>query len=591
MDPNQLEPNPITEIPSEAEDHITEAKKQSKFHPDLKICTNCKEFGNEIPQDPLCKRWGKGGNLIRLIDECPLAVEFKERWDEVDKSKPFTHDSIMQEIEIATMAINEAKDHDKDWYEGFEKWLCDVLKFSDSQGELSLLRWDLKIQEWFIYSNNKGVWEIISIEELHQYIIKWAKIVGRVTNKSMFEHGISRLKSILLYKSEWNPEEFINCLNGLYCISTKLFISHTPRVNSTQQFQFNYRPIQERNSTPLYDKICETYPENMKIFESMVQNTLFQDFSDEMFFIMVGPTRTGKGTILQLLSKAFGSFCVSMQIHSIGERFGLAPLVGKRVLLDPEMSAAYITTSCLREIKDTVSHENNGIKIIEEKYKRKYDAKLNFFIFGATNQLCDLPAKLEKKAWFSRLILSIFDKPQNPNPQFKRDIIKEIDDIFSKIIDTDYPSIRPNMADGLSEYAKKTEIKWNEWADPVRAICFRFFEKDLENKNNLDVEDCWRYIKDELEIQGLSLKDQYIKIHTTQSLNVLGIEKKQHRTSDGRVYRYCGIKIKDENLIAKIEEEKKTTESVKEDGQQPPDSPTVVEQLEDGLERQKNEIK
>jgi hypothetical protein len=584
------EPSP-SEEPNETHeeklstDSVTDNSGIPPFRPDRKDCQTCENFQEDILS---CGHIDlKSYKKISDDDAfCPVRTKLFNKykydyWDLVDKTPSFSYDSADKQISFKTQREKNRIENAKTcankegtkWYDSFEPFILDTFSLFQWDGQKQsfvlycrLLRWDGNRQEWYRYSEAKGIWEIIQDEEFNLFVIDWAKYVNVKTDDAMFSHAKKRLKSVLLYKGIWDSPDYINCLNGVYHIPTRTLIDFDPNFNSIQQFPVIYLFPPERQPTPIYDKICAVYPTQMQKFESVVHRALFQDFSDEMWLLLVGNTNTGKGTVLQIIQAIFGKLCEPMGIQIIGQRFGLAPLVGKRVLLDREMSSSYFPPDCLKYAKDLVTHE--GTINLEDKHKRRGDEDLRIFIIGATNVLGELPPDYNKDAWFRRLIMVIFDKIQDPNPQFKADLKKEINEIFSKIVDTNYPSNRPNTSNELIEYGKKMNRLWDDWADPVRKICFQFFKKASNPKDlstQIDVEDCWRYVMDELDVQNIMLKEKRVKGNVTQSLELLGIKKKQKMINGKRSYRYYGIEILDNDLLAKRKEEIEDEEASHED--------------------------
>jgi putative DNA primase/helicase len=81
---------------------------------------------------------------------------------------------------------------------------------------------------------------------------------------------------------------------------------------------------------------------------------LTTDTAQQKMLMMEGPPRSGKGTIARALIKACGlDNCASTSLSSLGDRFGLEPLVGKSICVcsDAHMGDAQKATAVLETLK------------------------------------------------------------------------------------------------------------------------------------------------------------------------------------------------------------------------------------------------
>ena len=112
----------------------------------------------------------------------------------------------------------------------------------------------------------------------------------------------------------------------------------------------------------------------------------FLQYSDmQRFFILQGPSNTGKSTILKVIRALHGSYNVSStplhDIDNASSRFGLSKLYGKTANICEEIGSQPLSGS--GQLKQAVEGSPQNI---EEKYVASYSAKLFATIFGATNQ-------------------------------------------------------------------------------------------------------------------------------------------------------------------------------------------------------------
>lgn len=81
---------------------------------------------------------------------------------------------------------------------------------------------------------------------------------------------------------------------------------------------------------------------NSKLFYKCVGYTAFATNESNRFFILNGRPKTGKSTLLQLLKRIFSYSEVKLTTIAKPDRFGLAPLLGKDMNSDDDVSKAFI---------------------------------------------------------------------------------------------------------------------------------------------------------------------------------------------------------------------------------------------------------
>jgi putative DNA primase/helicase len=88
------------------------------------------------------------------------------------------------------------------------------------------------------------------------------------------------------------------------------------------------------------------------------------DISQHKFALFVGPPRSGKGTVLAVLTRTLGSYNVANPtLSSLGSRFGLAPLMGKlaAVVGDGHLGRQADATAILERLKSIVGGDAQNV--------------------------------------------------------------------------------------------------------------------------------------------------------------------------------------------------------------------------------------
>lgn len=123
------------------------------------------------------------------------------------------------------------------------------------------------------------------------------------------------------------------CRNGMLDLNTGKLEPLTPLFFTTQAVPFDYDPKAE---CPRWKRFLEeVWPEDIEAEETLAEIfglLLTSDTSDQKLFMLIGPKRSGKGTIGRVLTALLGrDSVVNPTLSSLGGDFGLQPLINKRL--------------------------------------------------------------------------------------------------------------------------------------------------------------------------------------------------------------------------------------------------------------------
>ncbi|UTV81825.1 phage/plasmid primase, P4 family [Acidithiobacillus sp. YTS05] len=160
-------------------------------------------------------------------------------------------------------------------------------------------------------------------------------------------------------------EEVMACRNGLLHLPTGELLEPSPRFFTRSALAFDYdahAPTPERWLAFL-KSLWPEEPEAIDLLQEIFGYVLIPDTSLQKIFLIVGPTRSGKGTIARVLKELVGpSNVCAPSLGDFGENFGLEPLLGKQlatlsdVRLDRAARLAAIAETLLRiSGEDTVT--------------------------------------------------------------------------------------------------------------------------------------------------------------------------------------------------------------------------------------------
>jgi putative DNA primase/helicase len=105
-------------------------------------------------------------------------------------------------------------------------------------------------------------------------------------------------------------------------------------VTNALAFEYNAEAVAPEHWQGFLHSIWPADPESVAGLAEMFGYLLTDDTSQQKMFMLVGPPRSGKGTILRVLETLVGHHNrVSPSLASLGSQFGLQPLIGKRLAM------------------------------------------------------------------------------------------------------------------------------------------------------------------------------------------------------------------------------------------------------------------
>ena len=138
------------------------------------------------------------------------------------------------------------------------------------------------------------------------------------------------------------PTNIVAFANGLLDVSTLggnlTLRDHTPRWFSTSALAYPFDPKADCPEwLEFTEQVFDKDPERIDLLQRWFGLLLTADTSYQKLLLMVGPRRSGKGTICRTIQHVFGAdACTSPTLTSLGTEFGLWPLLGKTVAMFPD---------------------------------------------------------------------------------------------------------------------------------------------------------------------------------------------------------------------------------------------------------------
>ena len=137
-------------------------------------------------------------------------------------------------------------------------------------------------------------------------------------------------------QGDFPAHEIVAFKNGFLHHPTRTIMPATDRLFCVSSLDFDYDP--SANEPTEWLKFLKSLwpddPESISTLAEVFGYLLTDDTSQQKMFMLIGPPRCGKGTILRILEALVGyANRVSPSLASLGTQFGLQPLIGKRLAM------------------------------------------------------------------------------------------------------------------------------------------------------------------------------------------------------------------------------------------------------------------
>lgn len=177
--------------------------------------------------------------------------------------------------------------------------------------------------------------------------------------------------------------------NGLLDLRDDKLHPTDPNFFSTARLGFNYsKPAAEAvNWLKFLDQIFagDDKDEQIALLQEVLGYILSNDASLEKAFMLLGPKRSGKGTMLAVLRRLLAANAVTgPSLKSLGTNFGLAPLIGKRLAIIDDLRVGSPKEQDLL-IENVLKIAGRGLFTIDRKYKSSWTGTLPVKLLFVSN--------------------------------------------------------------------------------------------------------------------------------------------------------------------------------------------------------------
>ncbi len=185
------------------------------------------------------------------------------------------------------------------------------------------------------------------------------------------------------------PAEIVSCKNGLLHLPTRELMPHSSEFFCLNALEFDY---QKNAPAPLQwlkflNQIWPNDQQSIDMLQEVFGLLLTGDTSHQKAFLIVGPKRSGKGTIARLLTALLGRENVAgPTLGSLGQNFGLAPLIGKRLAIISDARLGGKTDQQM-VVERILSITGEDALSIDRKFREAWTGRLDARFLVMTNEL------------------------------------------------------------------------------------------------------------------------------------------------------------------------------------------------------------
>ena len=186
------------------------------------------------------------------------------------------------------------------------------------------------------------------------------------------------------------PSEILACANGLLHLPTLELIPPTPLFFGHNAIEYDFDPQAPPPIQWLKFLNEDLWPDDAESVETLQEvfgYLLTLNTQQQKIFMLVGPKRSGKGTIGRLLTAVHGRENVcAPTLGSLGSNFGLQPLIGKQAaIISDARLGSRSDQSVIAERLLSISGEDS--LTIDRKYLSGWTGRLGVRFLILTNEL------------------------------------------------------------------------------------------------------------------------------------------------------------------------------------------------------------
>jgi putative DNA primase/helicase len=235
------------------------------------------------------------------------------------------------------------------------------------------------------------------------------------------------------YDEVWLASDTVAMENGLLRLSTRDLRPHTPRFFNEHVLPFPFDPSAAKPARwhRFLTELWEDDQESIDTLGEVMGYILAGGTRQQKIFMLVGPKRTGKGTIMRVLTALLGPENVAAPtLSSLATNFGLSPLVGKPLAAISDARLGTRSDASVA-VERLLSISGEDSITIDRKYRDPWTGRLPTRFMLLTNEIprfTDASGALASRFVLLTLTNSFYGRE---NPTLTDELLGEASGIFN----------------------------------------------------------------------------------------------------------------------------------------------------------------
>lgn len=194
-----------------------------------------------------------------------------------------------------------------------------------------------------------------------------------------------------------NPKHIISFPNGILPIKSllkekPLMIPPTPQLLNTNCLNFNFDPSAEKPKEwiKFLEALWPKDAESQNLLQQWIGYVLTQDTKYQKILFIIGPPRSGKGTIGRVIEALLGTSNIAgPTLSSLSTDFGLQPLLNKKLIIISDVRLEKLRGYSIT-VERLLSISGEDLLTVNRKHQTQVSVQLPAKIMMMSNELPEL---------------------------------------------------------------------------------------------------------------------------------------------------------------------------------------------------------
>lgn len=271
-----------------------------------------------------------------------------------------------------------------------------VRKVATHADGVALRRWR---GDWYRWFADRGYYASVSDEGIDASLYRELDL-DRRQDVGDVRHALLAVDDVLIDEVDlgsWlgrsdvvhDPLDIAACPNGLLHLPSRTIAPASPRYFATTALGVAYESQSARPSRwiAFLEQLWDGDPESIAALQEWFGYLLTADTRQQKILLLVGPKRSGKGTIMRVLTALLGRASIAAPtLASLGTNFGLWPLIGKTAAIigDARLGGR---SDIAQIVERLLSVSGQDPQTIDRKHREPWTGYLSSRITIVSNEL------------------------------------------------------------------------------------------------------------------------------------------------------------------------------------------------------------